>query len=176
MRRLLALLALPLLLSVTAVAPTGTAAAAPVGACTSTTTIEALRWGPNGNGLIVPIGTEYHGYVGSAPAIGATYRVWHVTYRPEGAVFATYAGAYAVRCAADGAVLGELDLTRTAEQTLDAFDLRCGATGFTAGSTAYQPVGSRSFLGVTWRYWRTTTTTATTPPLPFWSVTAARCA
>ncbi|MCC8245984.1 hypothetical protein [Saccharothrix luteola] len=172
MRRIVALLASPLAVLGFAVLSPGTAGAAPAGACTSTTTIEQLKWAPNGNGYLEPVGTYHHGYVGSAMAGVGSYRIWHVTYRADGGLFAVYEGAYAVRCAPDGTAGAEVDLTRTPEQTLTSFDLRCGTAAFTAGTTSYAHVGSRTAFGTTWRYWRTTTSTST---LLHWGVTAARC-
>lgn len=172
MRRLVALIALPLVLVGVVVASPGVAVAALPGACTSTTTMEQLKWGPNGEGLYVPIGTYYHGYVGSASAGLGTYRIWHVTYRANGGLFAVYERAYAVRCQADGTVTAEVDLTRTPEDALSSFDLRCGTAAFTVGDTSYQHVGSRTAFGTTWRYWRTTTSTS---QFFYWGVTAARC-
>lgn len=176
MRRIVALIASAAaalgLASAVAVSSPGVASAAPAGACTSTTTMELLRFGPIGNGLWGPIGTDYHYYVGSAFGGLSTYRIWHVHYRPQGAAFGAYDRAYAVRCQPDGTPGSEVDLTRTADQALTPFDQRCGTAAFTVGNTAYTLVGSRSSFGTTWRYWRTTTSTST---LLFWGVTAARC-
>lgn len=102
-----------------------------------------------------------------------SYRIWHVTYRANGGlVFPVYDSAYAVRCNPDGTATAQVDLTRTAEDTLTSFDLRCGTAAFTAGNTSYSHVGSRSSFGTTWRYWGTTASTST---LLYWGVTAARC-
>ncbi|WP_309111031.1 hypothetical protein [Saccharothrix sp.] len=168
-RKALSLLVLCLITSLAVVTP---ASAVPVPACNQTETFKTYKWAWNGE-YYVPVGTYFHSYVGSSTAtLTTSFRTWHVTYKGEGAAFATYSHAYAVRCDGEGNAVAEVDLTRTSADTLSEFDLRCGTASFSSGNTTYTLVGSRSFLSVTWRYWSTKTTSQS---FIYWGVTAARC-
>ncbi|MEU7527065.1 hypothetical protein AB0A74_15135 [Saccharothrix sp. NPDC042600] len=169
-RRLVSLLVLCLITSLSVVVP---ASAAPVPACFQTEPFKTYQWAWNGE-YYTTVGTYFHSFVGSSAAtLTTSYRTWHVTYKGNGDSIATYSHAYAVRCDAEDGGMGEVDLTRSPGETLSEFDLRCGTASFTSGNTSYQLVGSRSFLSTTWRYWSTKTTS---PMLTYWGVTAARCA
>ncbi|MEJ2852277.1 MULTISPECIES: hypothetical protein [unclassified Saccharothrix] len=169
-RRLASVLVLCLITSLCVVVP---ASAAPVLGCTQTETFKTFRWEWNGE-YYTPVGTYFHGYVGSSAAtLTTSFKTWHVTYKDNGATIATYSHAYALRCDAEGSAVGEVDLTRSPGETLSEFDLRCGTANFSSGDTAYALVGSRSQFAVTWRYWSTKTTS---PLLTYWGVASARCA
>ena len=170
-RKIAGLLLLPLLTLLFGITAPGVASAVSASACTSSTTFETYKWKLNGNGLLEPVGTFYHSFVGTSGVVGP-HRVWHVTYRANGSPLAAYSHAYAVRCDADGAITSDVDLTRTADQTLDEFDLRCGSADFTTASTAYHLVGSRTSWGTTFRYWGTRNTSG---QFLLFGVTAARC-
>jgi hypothetical protein len=173
-RRIVPLLAVPVAALGIALTAPGTAAAEPHIDCTATGTVDTPKFTWNGNGFD-HVGTTHKTHIGNGfGGLFSTLRVWHVTFQAKGSSFSSYVRAYAARCQSDGTKTGEIDLTRTPEQTLSEFDQRCGTADFTLGSTNYHYIGFGSSIGFFkpgFYYWSTTPSSGSLTG----GVTAGRC-
>lgn len=172
LRKTIAALAISFAAVAGAVALPAAANAAPTTACTATGYFDVPKFVIDPYGNIDIAGYYRNSYVGTATGLFASFRIWHVTYKANGALTYSYHSAYAATCNSAGEQTNTIDLTRDVDEKLTSFDLRCGTTNFTNGSTTYSYVGSRSSSGDTFRYWGTRHTGGTF--LGF-GVTAARC-
>lgn len=155
-----------------AVALPSAAHAEPTIACTGTGYFDIPKITVDQYGNVHLVGYFRNSYVGTASGLLTSYRIWHVSFKPNGSSTYGYNGAYAAVCNSAGEQTNSIDLSREEDQKLSSFDLRCGTTNFTNGSTNYSYVGSRSGSGDTFRYWGTRYTGGT---LIGFGVTAARC-
>jgi hypothetical protein len=172
LRKTIAALAVSLAAVAGAVASPAAAQAEPTLACTGTGYFEVPKIFVDQYGNIHVAGYYRNSYVGTATGLFASLRIWHVSFKPSGSSTYSYHSAYAAVCNSADEQTNTIDLTRDEDDKLTSFDLRCGTTNFTNGSTTYTYVGSRSNSGDTFRYWGTRYTGGT---LIGFGVTAARC-
>jgi hypothetical protein len=172
LRKTIAALAISLAAGAGAVALPAAAHAAPSIACTATGTFEIPKIIIDQYGNPHIAGYYRNNYVGSSFGLFASFRIWHVTFKGSGSLTYSYHSAYAAACNSADEQTNTIDLTRDVDEKLTSFDLRCGTSNFTNGSTAYTHVGSRASSGDTFRYWGTRFTGGT---LLGYGVTAARC-
>ncbi|HEX6685958.1 MAG TPA: hypothetical protein VF062_24490 [Candidatus Limnocylindrales bacterium] len=172
LRKIIAALAISFAAVGGAVALPAAAHAAPTTACTGTGYYEIPKIIVDQYGNIHVTGYYRNSYVGTATGLLTSLRIWHVSYKPSGSSTYGYHSAYAAACTSAGEQTNTIDLTRDEDEKLTSFDLRCGTTNFTSGSTTYTYVASRNNSGDTFRYWGTRYSGLT---FFGYGVTAARC-
>jgi hypothetical protein len=172
LRKIIAALAISFAAAAGAVALPSAAHAVPTAACTDTGYFDVPKFILDQYGNVHVAGYYRNSYVGTASGLLSSFRIWHISYKPSGASTYSYNSAYAAACNSAGEQTNTIDLTRDEDQKLSSFDLRCGTTNFTNGSTTYTYVGSRSNSGDMFRYWGTRYTSVM---VIGFGVTAARC-
>jgi len=175
-RRLLFLLAIPLVaIGLVVTSPTA-AFAAPTplpGSCTSTGNIELPKLIVDQYGNVHVVSYTRWSYVGSVTWLVGTYRIWHVSRRSANSAVWNYVEAYAALCDGDQQT-SIVDLTRTPDEVITSpTDLICGSSNFSTASASYTYIAARVNNGDTFRYWRRS---QSSPPLFFVGPYAARCA